>query len=1589
MAAGARKVHKQTFNDGINTVLSRENMPPTMARKILNGRYLSTSSGEVGVISNIMGNVLIETDLPDGENEEIGWAEDKENNKFYSFLWNSNNYHSIYEYDSLQRKFVRIFQSITDSNGVDILRFDRRFKILTADVIDGKLTWCDGLNPARKTNLSKIKDRSSAGYGDTILEEFISAYKAAPVYGPTVGYFTDVTKKFNNLYGKLYKFAYRFIYDDFEKSTWSDWSEVPLPPKESFTGLKYIPSDNNGISIKLETGGRTVVKIEIAAKFGQEDWRSIIILDKEELAISNNSTYEYKFYNDASGSYPGILEDKIIKHYSYLPSAPRLQSYVRDAMVYINFNEGFPIVKLKVSSTVDYEPLYIESGVENQFNKPQLILNNPPAGWQGESGDYWDGSAGNSQARDLNGKPVNNNGRANIWGITVGSDVKKGNTYNVSIRESGGGASIDLSYTATISDTAVTVVNQLRQRLIDTGKILSWVREIGSVNIYENFQDGQGNVTFKFIITSFHKKHKFGYPALSGSVNPVQFNTLKDTGESVQNIKLDSTIKYAIVYHDADGRKSLAYTNNSLIIYFKSLNELGGIKHPVVRLSINHRPPIWAKYYEIVRTTDLTSSKYLQMLIQKVNEVQETESGEYLDLVVGSLFTYQKAHENTILRYEFQKGDRIKFIRKTSNGSYYPKYETEILSYKETTTDIINASVTINGDLTVTVGGTTNETDVGKFIQIDSVEREIVAVNGTEYTVNAPIGKSDTPETYPSYTIVDRRGTVRIRKPSSDVISEVEDYSIVEFYKPNLNAASDDKRFFSFGKKLPIINPFTEQAMHSGSVQDQTLSLPAIVKIDEGTSYVRNRELPTTNAKPAQVIVEPVEDPNYSDFYESSLNDNGKAFPEDDGRGVVHFGSRARFSNNYITDTAINGLSEFDANDKVDYNDQYGDIVFIHFDNNRLYTFKEFKTCWIPVYATLIQDNSGANLLGASRKLLNDIQYFAGDSGIGRHPRTFASLGTMKYFVSSASGTIVRIGGDGETPISKVYNVDNEVREILREADRYGAEIIGGVDEANGEYIFSVKRYEKDIFSGNFSDPAFETEASIPTLTGIIINTEPHHGTVSLNGLEITYTPTAGYTGPDTFSYTAVSGGAALQSRNVCIEVEAVQNRLTGWRALESSASCEKDGSNHNTGFKMWATLQEYYLDNGAPTGQQKPNVESDPNYVPPVYDVNMCPLFIPDTNPDPFTFNAITNAQLSTVYQSEVRTITGINVPIWFSVNVGEFRINGGGWMQGASLVNNGDTVQVRVSSSSAYTTPVTVTATANNYSTPFTVTTMSQQVYPAKWIADIVSARCEQSFSPDETGVVVMDLTGNDDLNVLAYVHTPNVAISDSPAYHGLNKFPNDGRDPKDCYVLSSGLIENATNKRRFQWNLSKLMTDFPTQRYFGMQVRGRKVNSGPQNIIVSLRGADQGYMVLNYSEANNALIPGVTNSNGLGQTNYTFTIAGGANGDYNMGLPIFVTLIYDRVIKTLSVAAGDQAVPDVAYNPGSQNTGYLIITKLVKVSDDVNQYPLDVNGMRTSDSGLPQANKPNIDTDPDYIPKMFNLGYCPIGGGGGSDL
>ncbi|QEP43794.1 DUF1566 domain-containing protein [Ectothiorhodospiraceae bacterium BW-2] len=103
------------------------------------------------------------------------------------------------------------------------------------------------------------------------------------------------------------------------------------------------------------------------------------------------------------------------------------------------------------------------------------------------------------------------------------------------------------------------------------------------------------------------------------------------------------------------------------------------------------------------------------------------------------------------------------------------------------------------------------------------------------------------------------------------------------------------------------------------------------------------------------------------------------------------------------------------------------------------------------------------------------------------------------------------------------------------------------------------------------------------------------------------------------------------------------------------------------------------------------------------------------DTTPDAFSFIAQTGVPRATVTESNAITVSGLSVGAEISVIGGEYQIDGGGYSAITGTVQNGQTVQLRHTSSADYATLTTTTLTIGGVEASFSTTTEAEPAQPA----------------------------------------------------------------------------------------------------------------------------------------------------------------------------------------------------------------------------------------------------------------------------------
>ena len=258
---------------------------------------------------------------------------------------------------------------------------------------------------------------------------------------------------------------------------------------------------------------------------------------------------------------------------------------------------------------------------------------------------------------------------------------------------------------------------------------------------------------------------------------------------------------------------------------------------------------------------------------------------------------------------------------------------------------------------------------------------------------------------------------------------------LLEVYTPKIRQnTSQDKFFYEFGEVYSCsggVHATTSGTFGEGDIYDKTRQIA-------GAGYV-------------------LEDPNFSDFYVSDFSSNGRVNIFAPQAKQLTLPTDIRYSDTYVPNTNINGLSRFYGDAFDTYDRVNGSIQKLTVRDNYLMTFQELKTGYIPIEQSIIEDQGGGNPnVAISTKLLNKIRYFAGDYGVGTNPESVTRYAGTLYFADPNRNEILRIK-DGIQSVSKIGMDSYFTAKLAFTKTQTNAQILGTYDPRNNEYIVSFK----------------------------------------------------------------------------------------------------------------------------------------------------------------------------------------------------------------------------------------------------------------------------------------------------------------------------------------------------------------------------------------------------------------------------------------------------------------------------------------------------------------------------------------------------
>jgi len=159
------------------------------------------------------------------------------------------------------------------------------------------------------------------------------------------------------------------------------------------------------------------------------------------------------------------------------------------------------------------------------------------------------------------------------------------------------------------------------------------------------------------------------------------------------------------------------------------------------------------------------------------------------------------------------------------------------------------------------------------------------------------------------------------------------------------------------------------------------------------------------------------------------------------------------YSGIYNSTSGINNLNQFIQAEKItkSINPSYGSIQLMQFRLGDLDVYLEDNIVKVLADRDALFNADGSTNLVATNRVLGAVQPYAGDYGISKNPESYSRYGNRAYFSDKNRGVILRLSGNGLTPISK-YGMEDYFRDKL--ANAYN--VVGSYDENKDEYNLTL-----------------------------------------------------------------------------------------------------------------------------------------------------------------------------------------------------------------------------------------------------------------------------------------------------------------------------------------------------------------------------------------------------------------------------------------------------------------------------------------------------------------------------------------------------
>lgn len=540
--------------------------------------------------------------------------------------------------------------------------------------------------------------------------------------------------------------------------------------------------------------------------------------------------------------------------------------------------------------------------------------------------------------------------------------------------------------------------------------------------------------------------------------------------------KPNSRYVWGIVFEDEDGRESAASVRSGMEkkTPFTDKNYTLGVdlriySHPqMISASVvfTGKPPTWAKRYKVVRTNNLSFSSWfaakcpIRFLYNTQNYETPDEALELIDEIFWEAGYYYYNVEKALetLRGNFNAGlpfdvDAVHVL--IPDGLPIPVDENSIIRMAYTypigagrrkqqyaVQEINNGRMLISG--------------------LGWVEWEKVLFTEAVYHNMAAILTADNEDLYNDETFLN-----------------------IEIANPLKLADVDSVLFYETGRVYNVVNPGTDSRAFQSNHDDvpgdcyqtgfsDTEESRRLRKADGEEDQTHRNALSRALRSDRRLktisyaSLSPIADRDRKDEFDDALSsNNGQITVAVEEQSEKSRGNQIRYSNRFIADSFVNGLSNFPEENKYAISADRGDVIKLAKTNEKvLLAIHKRSMTSLYINERIVKTSADASVLSTTVDVVGDDRKLLLDIG-SNHPESIVVNNNRVYGFDSTYGEPWRRSLDGVTPLGTPFKMKTyfeEVASLIRTVQRIDPQavikIYGGYDLFIDMYVIAFAGFQ-------------------------------------------------------------------------------------------------------------------------------------------------------------------------------------------------------------------------------------------------------------------------------------------------------------------------------------------------------------------------------------------------------------------------------------------------------------------------------------------------------------------------------------------------